>query len=314
MLVIILGCIAKETVSAQKADIVIRNADSQQIASIQEHQLINKKGETLYTIKGNIVFEGNTTDNDQIELLVKANNILEDSESRVFPRHMNEVKFTVRKGRIYYKKGLQIKDAGLIAEYLKMDDGNFALQDYKGNRLATIDGSSATSAQLMAVFYHVYKKQHLDQNVRRRIANVDKVKQDKKQDEHGIIKPYWARGGQEWVWDGEVLKPRWGSSPGKRWEFDGRVLKPVYSSDPHDEWVWDGEKLEPRWTNSDINTYIWEGDKLKPYWVSDSKREYELTGEFVKPLWGNRPGDEWILEGNIPKPVIAIVVLGIAGR
>lgn len=313
--VIMLSVTATNFTSAQEPDVVVRNADSQKIASIQDEKLIDSKGNTLYTIQGNIVFQGNTTSKNQIELLVKTNNVIKDPEGRVFPQHMKEVKFTLRKGRIYYKKGLQIKDAGLIAQYLRLNQATFTLQDYKGNRLATVHGSDITSAQLIAVFYHVYKKHHLNKNVRRRIANVDKVKEEeKKQNEHGIIKPYWSRGGQEWVWDGEVLKPRWGSNQRDQWQFDGRILKPVYFSDPHNEWVWDGEKLEPRRNDSDINTYIWEDNKLKPYWVSDTKKEYKFTGEFVKPVWGNRPEDEWIVEGNVPKPVIAIVVYGIADR
>lgn len=125
----------------------------------------------------------------------------------------------------------------------------------------------------------------------------------------GTIKRKWGNAGDDYSWNGHILRRTWGSNQDE-WTFDGKQLRRTWETG-RDEFDWDGETLQRRW-NPGNDIFTWDGETLKREWNTGDD-EFTIEATFAKSIWNNKE-DEWVITGHVPIPVIAIVILGIAKR
>ena len=105
--------------------------------------------------------------------------------------------------------------------------------------------------------------------------------------------------GDEWEFDGHILRQRNGGSGAQEWEYDGNTLRPRNGAGPYgDDWVVQGDRIR---TRSGSGT-IWEvsGTKIRPIFGSGDVWDYD--GHRLQNVL--RYGKEWHTDEMVPLLVI----------
>lgn len=280
-------------------------------AKVQDERIIDvSTGDIFYTIKGNLIFRGASDKQDDILLLVNTTDIFSKRKTgEVMEKDMNNVKFSVYRGKFYLGEESTTNEYRSIAYFDPQDDGSMILYDAMSETpIGAIQKADLSTGTLVGIFYFFYEKYNLEQLVEQRIrgAEVEEPIPDVS-NTGGTIRRLWNTGDDEFEWDGEILRRKWNSFDFEEWTFDGKILQRAwYPGD--DEFVWDGHVLKRRWYSSE-DEFEWDGSVLKRRWNSDDA--FVFQGNVIKRQFGSNPEDEWEIDGDIPIPVIALVVFGL---
>lgn len=293
------------TVNAQD----IFSADSTLLFRIGDTQIRNEHDSVLYTINGNIIFEGDSRDRAHMLYLLRSTDFFSREVGLVHNPTMSETYFSLHRGRIHLGPDPTL-------EYLLLDvkktDEEVVVQDNRGDIRARwmMTNRSLGNATMLAVLIALVQHYGKDSLL---LGTETAFREDL-----AVIRPYWNDvyhvGYHEWTWDGKTLRPRYGNRPEDEWTFDGRYLRPTWYREFGEEWEWHEDRLEPSWVADPELTHVWDGRTLRPLWGSDLDREWLIEGGRAKPKWSTDFKQEWVIEGEVPVAIIAIVVLGIADR
>ncbi len=273
-------------------------------------------GKTLYTIKGNIIFKGASDKQQDIELLVKAENLFsKKKEGQVLNASQREELFSVRDGAFFYRKNSTYAASYQMAHYKKETESIDLYLKNSDTLVCRIAAHDVSTGKLAAVFYYYVQKFEWEKEFEQKAAiemqpaitnstnQISSVKNTS-----GTIRKLWNTGLDEFEWDGEVLKRRWNSFDYEEWTFDGVTLKRLWYPG-QEEMEWDGEILRRKWFSSE-DEFEWDGSILRRRYGPASEG-YVIQGNIVKPAFGSALEREWEIDGTIPIPLIALVVFGL---
>ena len=292
---------------------------SGKIVLVFENEQMKEAGskQILYTIKGNILFEGASDKQQDIELLVNSENIFsKKKEGKILNASQREELFSVRDGGFFYRDSSTYSDRWLMAHYRKEETGSIALFLHASDTLVCrIASPEVSTGQLVAVFYYFAKKFHWEEEMQDAVALLAKVEMTTSPGQtssvkgtSGTIRKLWNTGLDEFEWDGEVLKRKWNSFDYEDWTFDGVTLKRLWYPG-QEEMEWDGKILRRKWYSSE-DEFEWDGSILRRRYGPASEG-YVIQGNIIKPAFGSNLEREWEIDGSIPIPLIALVVFGL---
>jgi len=288
-------------------------ADKSQLFYIQENEIYSPdKSELLYFNKGNIFFAGTTDDRNNIYLMATSLDITTAKQQKVYEASNRVASYTFSNGKFYIGEP-DDDDAKAKAELLHVERAGKWMAFYATENDSLIGyylADSIMPANAVLVAYTLIKKY----NVQPKPALVATPVSSQNQNEV-TLKPIWGNiSANEWVWDGQVLHPRWNVDPRLAWTYDGQTIKPYYSTNIYEQYQWDGETFKPLWRTSRGQEWTWDGHILKPIWDTDWANQYLIEDGKVKP-WSNvHPEHEWQLSGDMPIPLIILIISGIAGQ
>lgn len=313
--------VAPATASAQTIEVT--DASGTPVLTFEgDHMKEAGSIKALYTIKGNIIFEGASDNQKDIKLLIRAENIFSKKKiGGILDASQKNKLFSIRDGGFYYRDNSTYVDDWMIAHFREEGTGTIGL--YLGDSdtlLCRIAAAEMPTGKLAAVFYYFSKQFGWEEKWKTMVyadpagtkttesipAETAAVRQTS-----GTIRKLWNTGLDEFTWDGEVLKRKWNSFDYEEWTFDGVTLKRVWYPG-QEEMEWDGEVLRRKWYSSN-DEFDWNGSVLRRRWGSATDG-YVIQGHMVKPAYDNNMEREWEIDGNIPIPVIAIVVFGLLGK
>jgi hypothetical protein len=303
-LLIAILCIATVKSSAQE----ILSDSGALLFRLQNSQIVDARNVVVYTIGGNMVFEGASRDNEEILYLVRSRDIFSKEVGQVFNPDLSKTLFSMYRGRLYLGNELGVES--LLLE-VKTGNEEIVVLDYlgaiRGRWLLT--SQPMTNMELVAVMIALVQRHGVEALLMGAEPKVQEI---------ATIKPYisdiYYTGYDEWTWDGHILKPRYGVRPQHEWTFDGRFLRPVWANGFEEEWEWNGETLQPAWPHPEGRVYTWDGRTFRPMWLRSLDDEWVIEWDRAKPKYGNDLRREWTIEGEIPVPVVALVILGYAYR
>lgn len=283
----------------------VTDSSGNTLLKINGTQILSPEGKVLYTVRGNLVFEGESEKKKHIILMINTPDIFSKKAGNVLNKD-NEQLYGLYQGGFYLgDRGME--DRFLIAQYDNNSSTNTKLKLPSGQVVANVSGEVLTNGMLVAVFDHLNYVNELDSAARNIMADII-VKEEASR---GTIKRLWNAGDDEFVWDGYVLKRRFNSFDYEEWSFDGTTLKRVWYSNSV-EYRWDGTYLRNRWGSAN-DEYVYDGRSIKSRFGTGDN-EYIIQGNIVKPMWESDGQNEWEINGNIPVPVIALVVFGLISK
>lgn len=296
--------VAQNTEIFDSAGNVLLRLEDERLTDAQSH-------ETIFTVRGNIIFKGNSDKQQDIELLVSSENIFsKKKEGKILDASQRTVLFTVRDGGFFYRDKSTYSTEWLVAHYRKNESGGVALYQGAGDTLVCrINESNLSTGKLVAAFYYFSLKNHWDEKmeaVNAEIQKADTLPPVRKTS--GTLRKLWNTGLEEFVWDGETLKRKWNSFDYEEWTFDGTTLKRLWYPG-QEEMLWDGEVLRRKWFQSN-DEFEWNGSTLRRRW-GPATDEFIIQGNIIKRTFGNSEKDEWEIDGEIPVPVIMLVVFNL---
>ncbi len=275
-----------------------------------EQGQVADSGKIRFTIKGNVIFNGNSSDRDSIAYMLKTRGIFSRKISYLYYPDADRVKYSISRGVVYYGRGLNSYNQ--LLKIVKEGEKNYrfyAGEEWQEVALALGDFSEA---ELMAVAVSLLKLPDVSEIAGPLITEEQLIPSE---GILGVIKPAWRNDiNSEWTWDGRMLRPRWGARPEDEWIFNGKNIVPYWGIEGEGEWSWDGQVLKPARGEFPDHTYIFDGYTLKPRWDDNPDRVWIIDGDRARPKWINDPAMEYIIEGKVPIPLIALVVLGYADR
>lgn len=285
------------------------------IGNISDNKVFTGPGQIAYTIGGNILYTGDSTERAAILFGVYAKDILSKKSGLIFQADMQTVQYFTLHSTFYLGDHPIDRNNERLLTIEAINDSLHSVHSgqHGDSVIGIIEGRFTNQVQVAAAAHLYIRHFHLDELVRKRMREIEG--KNTSADGSGFIHPLYDRGPYyEWNWDGQTLKPYWGYRPEDEWTFDGQYLKPAWSADPQSEWVWDGHILKPYWDAGVEHQWIWKEGMLKPFWDSDPDRQWVLEDGIVRPMWRFNTMQEWVIEGQVPLPVVALVVLGYADR
>lgn len=281
-------------------------ADSTVAFTFASDQIVKPNGEVLYKVAGNIVFSGDSRDNEDIAFLIRSEDLFAREYGHVFDASLTQTLYTFRKGRVYV--GDEAAYEKLIARVVREQE-HVAVYDVDDRLLASWLRTNQTSSNAVVIALTVSVIEHIGADS---LVNSGAQLQD---GIVGIMYPYWnAHFYDEWIWDGQILQPRYGYRSEDVWQFDGKYIKPKWSHTYAEEWEWNGEILEPAWPVGGNHTFIWDGYSIRPFWDFRADAEWVIEDDRVRQKWSNDHRQEWVIEGEMPVPLVFLIVTGIADR
>jgi hypothetical protein len=299
-------CIVSFFAKAQPVAVVDSNKTTTLI--IENNQIIDVSGNTIiYTIKGNLIFSGDSDRKEDIIFMLNAADIFSKKTAQLISQKDNKPILTTTKGKIYLGATSYRKELFLGA--MERTDSSFVFRkEEKTNPLFEIRSHTITSAQLMAVTTIFMAKYKLDE------AILDSLSAHAAENEltagAGTMRRLWSSGGNEdFVWDGKILKNRWSFNDFEQWTFDGETVRRAYY-DTGEDFVWDGKTLKSKWgTRGDV--FEVDGNTIRKVYGSTAD-EFYIQGNIIKRAWTTIGTDEWEVNGELPIPIIILIVFRIA--
>lgn len=284
--------------------------DDQLLFTLQNTRVADSNGTVLFTVANNIVFQGDSRDNEDMAYLLESTDLTGKRIGYIY-KSDRELLYSFRKGRFYLGDNLNAQNHFLNIKIIP--DKRVNLENpQNGELMGYGTGGNWSNAELLAIFLAYVERGYVGELVKQRMEVANQVKEDGIK---GLIYKEFAPGFyHEWEWDGRILKPRYGNRPEDEWIFDGTYLRPYWGIGPRSEWVWDGQILKPYWQQIQELTFMWDGYSLRPYWDYRKEDEWIIEGDLARPKWNIDHRLEWRIKGEIPIPVIALVILGFADR
>jgi hypothetical protein len=256
---------------------------------------------TVYTTKGNLIFAGNSDKKDDILFMLKGTDVFAKKSGTLILKSKNETVFTFNKGKVWLGNSM-FNSLLLIGNFENNNNHiTFSLADTKSVLFQVENKLSA--AQLMAVLTYFVVTNKIDEQL---LEAAKQAAPPQSALGSGTIRRLWGAGGNEdFIWDGKILKNRWGFNDYEQWAFDGTNLYRAWY-DTGDDFVWDGTTLQRKW-GVDNNVFVKDGNSIRAVYGS-SNDEFFIQGNIVKRAWVATGSDEWEINGDIPIPIIMMIV------
>ncbi|GIV34646.1 MAG: hypothetical protein KatS3mg031_2181 [Chitinophagales bacterium] len=289
---------------------VIYDSNRQPAAHFENDRLIeHQSGAVFATVKGNLVFKGNSEQKNDILLLIRATDIFSRKKGGAILDNRYHVLFGIYDGHFTYRDKNVYDPAWIVGRYAMDDDTSFTLyRDTSDAVICRFSGQKITTGQLAAIFYFWAIRLQLDAGMEQMVAQLAATRSADITQTSGVISRLWNTGLDEFVWDGKVFKRKWNSFDYEEWTFDGTTLKRLWYPG-EEEFLWDGRILKRKWFISE-DEFEWDGTILRRRYGNTSE-EYIIQGNVVKPYFKGGTDNEWIIEGQVPIPLIALVVFGL---
>jgi len=255
----------------------------------------------IYTTKGNLIFAGNSDKKDDILFMLKGTDVFAKKSGTLILKSNNETIFTFNKGRAWLGNSM-FNTPMLIGTFEhKNNIITFSLAETKN--ILFVTENKLNTAQLMAVLTYFVVVNKIDEQL------LEAAKQTAPPQSalgNGTIRRLWGTGGNEdFIWDGKILKNRWGFYDYEQWAFDGTNLYRAWY-DTGDDFVWDGTTLQRKW-GTDNNVFVKDGNSIRAVYGSNND-EFFVQGNIVKRAWVATGSDEWEINGDVPVPIIMMIV------
>jgi hypothetical protein len=264
----------------------------------------------LYFQKGNIFFNGATDDKQNIFLLITSMNPASDKLELVYEKDSRDAAYSFSKNKFYAGK-VESDDLRDKTELIHLEHIKKWLSFYSSvndSLLAYFNADSLPNSLAIIVAYTLVKKYELEKTL-----VVQQKQLPFQTNDFSTIKPIWGNAtANEWVWDGNILRPRWNVDPRLVWTFDGKTVKPQYGNNIYQQYEWDGENFKPIWRSNRNEEWTFDGRLIKPVYDTDWANQYVIEDGVVKP-WSNvHTEKEWRMDGSIPVPLLILILSGIA--
>lgn len=285
-------------------------SDTTKLFFVSDNEIYSPdKEQLLYFQKGNIFFNGSTDERSNIFLLSTSMNIASEKNEMLYEKDNREPYLSFSKNKFYAIANSQSGQSELT-ELLYVEKVKKWLAFYSSHNdslLAYYNYDSLSPSVAVIVAYTLVKKFELDKK------NSAPPPTSTQFSSYATIKPAWGNPmDNEWIWDGNLLRPRWNIDPRLAWTFDGETIKPYYGNNIYAQYSWDGETLKPIWRSSRGREWIYDGRLMKPAWDTDWANQYKIENGVVQP-WSNVHSErEWRVDGNLPIPLIMFVISGMA--
>lgn len=272
------------------------------IAVIEDNQL-KSDGEVLFTIKGKIIYTGDSDRRRNMLWLVQIPNFQGSRSGKLTRPNRREADYTSHRSAFYHGNAIMDRRINRMLNF-EHDDEKIALKKGlentpTGHVKGDLENISGIHYAVIFAFMKDYL--NLDAYVMNQISDWGGFEQ--KSLGQGTIKRLWDGTRSEFIWDGKILKKRW-VSDGDEWEFDGRILRNAWSG-TDDEFEWDGQVLRRRWGSSP-DEFILDGNTIRPRFGGG--QSYVIQGNIVRKQFGSVDRDEWEIQGDIPIPIIILIV------
>lgn len=301
-----------------QAQVALYAADSSILCFVKGADVYQTNSKSPYCyVKGNIVFRNGEDDRQNIMFMFTSPDLFSSKkQSAKFPDKQSNA-FCYSAGKVM-ECDANTPDNTILLSVEKYGKWTAFYHPTKDSLLAyyasdsVSGGVSVWFAQLVIEKYklHQFVASSQTQSSVTQIGGAQSV-----QPQIATIKPFWGnQTANEWMWDGEILRPRWNSDPRWAWTFDGTILKPYLGSNINLQYEWNGEVLKPVWRTVRELEWSYDGRIIKPIWSTDWALQYTIQDGVVKP-WSNVHAErEWSIQGSIPIPIIVAVISGIAGQ
>jgi hypothetical protein len=256
---------------------------------------------TVYTTKGNLVFAGNSDKKEDILFMLKGTDVFAKKSGTLLLKSNNETVFTFNKGRVWL--GNSMFNTPMLIGTFENKNNNITFSLAETKNILFVTENKLNTAQLMAVLTYFVVVNKIDEQL------LEAAKQTAPPQSalgNGTIRRLWGTGGNEdFIWDGKILKNRWGFYDYEQWAFDGTNLYRAWY-DTGDDFVWDGTTLQRKW-GTDNNVFVKDCNSIRAVYGSNND-EFFIQGNIVKRAWVATGSDEWEINGDIPVPIIMMIV------
>lgn len=266
-------------------------------------------GQLLYFQKGNIFFSSSNDDRQNIYLMATSLDIYNKKRQLVYEKDNSAASYSFADGKFYMgtPESEDVVERSELLHVKKSGKWTAFYSSATDSLLAYYETDSVAANHNVIIAYALVGKYALQ------VKAIEKQNSGPFGDtEYSYIKPIWGNvTANEWLWDGQILRPRWNVDPRLAWTFDGQTLKQQYGTNIYEQYSWDGEYFKPIWRTVRTQEWSWDGRIMKPVWDTDWANQYKIEGGVVKP-WSNvHTEKEWRVDGDIPIPVIIAVISGI---
>jgi hypothetical protein len=270
------------------------------------------KSQVLYFNKGNIFFSGTSDDRQNIFLLTTSMNTATNKTAYLYEKDSRQATYCFVDNQFFVFQQSQSEENEAQKLLYITESGKWLAfySAYNDSLLAYFEKDSLPAFVKIITAYTLIEKYDLINK-----KSVQWQESTTNAEQHGFssIKPIWGNvSAGEWIWDGQVLRPRWNADPRLAWTFDGQTIKPYLGNNIYAQYSWDGEYFKPVWRNNRQLEWSWDGRILKPVWDTDWANQYMIQNGVIKP-WSNVHTErEWQMDGEIPLPLIILVISGLA--
>jgi len=273
---------------------------------LNEHQLLNQQNEVVFTTKGNILFNGNSSSYKNIKYTIALDSYEQKKAAKVYNNKGAISDFTIQNSMVYY----QYNNENYSLATFVLEENTWAIyNNLNDSLLAYFSDYEVSNADVFAVFIALFNDFELKKQL------INSLQQSSDYDENfGVVEPVFGNG-TTWIWDGKYLYP-YGVNLNHVmvWEFDGEKLKPRNYPRTQEEWAWDGSSLKPYWGGNPQNQWTWQNGVLRQIWNNNYQNEYFIEGNVIRKRFGSFGDNEWEMKGNVPLPIITAIVLGVVYR
>lgn len=291
-----------------QAQVPVFNLDKDTVLLIAGEQVSDSSGNVIFSTKGNIVFDGNSSSYKDIIFTLAIDSLSQKKRGTVYNKKGAESMFSVQQSMVNVERKDQLC---AVATFVQNPDNWAIYSNLNDSLLAFIPTTNVSNAQLFAVFYALWNsqgmKQQLDAFINQSTSNNTK----------GLAAMVPVMGnGFIWVWDGTYLYPNGvPMSHPMVWKFENNKLSPVHYPRTQEEWRWDGQGLKPYWGGNPQNQWEWRNGVLRQIWNNNFQNEYFIDeNQVIRKRFGVYGDNEWQIEGDMPLPLVTAVVLGLVFR
>lgn len=290
--------------------------DSTRLFFINNNEIYSPDAKTLlYFQKGNIFFNGTSDDRQNIFLLTTSMDAGNKKTQTIYEKDSREASYSFSDNKFYLGKAEsdEEKEKLELIHVERMKKWLAFYASYNDTLLAYYNADSLPASSAIMVAYTLIQKFHLEKKLAVQQLSQARAGQVLQGNSYATIKPFWGnQTANEWIWDGQIFRPRWNIDPRLAWTFDGQTVKPYYGNNIYAQYSWDGETLKAIWRTNRAEEWSWDGRQIKPVWDSDWANQYTIENGIIKPWSGVHTEREWQMDGEIPMPLIILVISGIA--
>lgn len=256
--------------------------------------------EVIYTVQGNLIFSGAATNKEEILFMLNGTDVFSKKNGSLILSNGNHIVFSFNKGKVWLGNSV-LNNSLFIGAFEKSETATvFKLANQK---ILFQTGTKLSAIYSMAALAYVVAAYKIDEAL---IEAAKTTPSSTTSLGQGSIRKLWGNSGnQDFIWDGKILKSRWGFNDYEQWAFDGTNLYRA-NYDTGEDFVWDGQTLQRKFW-ADNNTFIKEGNSIRPVY-GNTNEEFFIQGNIVKRAWTTIGTDEWEVNGDVPVPIIMMVV------
>lgn len=291
-----------------QAQLPVFNLERDTVLLIAGEQITDPAGKVIFSTKGNIVFDGNSSSYKDILFTLAIDSLSQKKQGTIYNKKGAESMFSVQQSLVNVERKDQLY---AVATFVQNPDNWAIYSNLNDSLLSFIPSTNVSNAQLFAVFYALWNsqgmKQQLDAFINRSTST----------NTNGLAAMVPVMGnGFIWVWDGTYLYPNGvPMSHPMVWKFENNKLSPVHYPRTQEEWRWDGQGLKPYWGGNPQNQWEWRNGVLRQIWNNNFQNEYFIDeNQVIRKRFGVYGDNEWQIEGDMPLPLITAIVLGLVFR